>query len=390
MDFNLDEYLKESDLKKFGRNAEEWEILDSSKKLQYFSHGFFRFFGKFPPPVASRFLDEYFEKTDETILDPMVGSGTTLVEASLRNFNAIGTDVNELCVMIAKSKTTYISPKKIRKCVDEFQKYILKKEQKLDDFIPDDKYMNHWFFKKNTQQLANVRKFVEKQSDDKDLLNLLKVGLASIIRNVSRASKGMGRMFLDPALKEVDVYESYSKKILKFSETMENWESKKKKQKVYLRNAMDLKIKNDSVGFVICHPPYYNLYKYSSIFKFEMLWSGVNYYETKKDEVFEGFKLGNAEKVNMYCNDMNKILEEISRVMKKRRYCILMMGDAAIKGKRVNTTSLLLKNQKKFDVEKIIVRIPKYTEASYAATQRRNKENVGVNIPDHLVVLKKK
>ena len=96
-------------------------------------------------------MDEYFEKTDETILDPMVGSGTTLVEASLRNFNAIGTDVNELCVMIAKSKTTYISPKKIRKCVDEFQKYILKKEQKLDDFIPDDKYMNHWFFKKNTQ-----------------------------------------------------------------------------------------------------------------------------------------------------------------------------------------------------------------------------------------------
>ena len=35
MDFNLDEYLKESDLKKFGRNAEEWEILDSSKKLQF-------------------------------------------------------------------------------------------------------------------------------------------------------------------------------------------------------------------------------------------------------------------------------------------------------------------------------------------------------------------
>ena len=68
---------------------------------------------------------------------------------------------------------------------------------------------------------------------------------------------------------------------------MENWESKKKKQKVYLRNAMDLKIKNDSVGFVICHPPYYNLYKYSSIFKFEMLWSGVNYYETKKDEVLK-------------------------------------------------------------------------------------------------------
>ena len=44
----------------------------------------------------------------------------------------------------------------------------------------------------------------------------------------------------------------------------------------------------------------------------------------------------------------------------------------------------------KFDVEKIIIRIPKYTEASYAASQRRGTQNVGVNIPDHLVILKKK
>ena len=387
--FNLDEYLKEAKLEQFKKNSESWEIQESSKKLQYFTHGFFRFFGKFPPPIASKFIDEYFDKTDEIILDPMVGSGTTLVESNLRNFDAIGTDVNELCVMISKAKTTYIPPKKIHDCIQSFQKFSRNKIHDLEKFIPNDKFLEHWFFKKNINQLGNIRQFIEKQASDENLSNLLKVGLASIIRNVSRASKGMGRMFLDPALEEVDVYQMFNDKIMKYFEVMNNWECKKKSQKIYLRNAKNLPIKDSTIGLTICHPPYYNLYKYSSIFKFEMLWTGVNYLGTKTDEIFEGFKMGNIEGVQKYIFDMEIILNEIKRVLKKRRYCVLMIGDAVIKNTRVNTTSSLLKKVNGFEVEKIIVRIPKFTEASYAAAQRRSKSDVGINMPDHLVILKK-
>ena len=196
-------------------------------------------------------------------------------------------------------------------------------------------------------------------------------------------------MFLDPALEEVDVYQMFNDKIMKYFEVMNNWESKKKSQKIYLRNAKNLPIKDSTIGLTICHPPYYNLYRYSSIFKFEMLWTGVNYLGTKTDEIFEGFKMGNIEGVQKYIFDMEIILNEIKRVLKKRRYCVLMIGDAVIKNTRVNTTSSLLKKVNGFEVEKIIVRIPKFTEASYAATQRRSKSDVGVNIPDHLVILKK-
>lgn len=390
INFDLESYLKESKLEQFKKKSEIWRIEESSKKLQYFTHGFFRYYGKFPPPVASKFLEEYHKKSDEVILDPMVGSGTTLVEASLRNVDAIGLDVNELSVMLSKVKTTYIPPKKIRDIIIDFEKFTNKKIGKIEQFVPTDKYLEHWFHKKNILELGNIRKFIESTPMDSKLLNLLKVGLASIIRNVSRASKAMGRMFLDPALEEVDTYQMYIKKILKYAEVMESWESKKKSQKVYLKNAKNIPLEDDSVGMTICHPPYYNLYKYSSIFKFEMLWSGFDYFGTKKSEIFEGFKLGKSELVPRYLNDMNEILNEICRVMKKRRYCVLMMGDAVIKEKRLNTTSLLLQNMKKFDVEKIIIRIPKYTEASYAASQRRGTQNVGIKIPDHLVILKKK
>ena len=115
----------------------------------------------------------------------------------------------------------------------------------------------------------------------------------------------------------------------------------------------------------------------------------VRYDSTKTDEIFEGFKMGNIEGVQKYIFDMEIILNEIKRVLKKRRYCVLMIGDAVIKNTRVNTTSSLLKKVNGFEVEKIIVRIPKFTEASYAAAQRRSKSDVGINMPDHLVVLKK-
>lgn len=196
-------------------------------------------------------------------------------------------------------------------------------------------------------------------------------------------------MFLDPGLSPVNVYELYAKKISVYLDVMENWDSLIKKQKIINSDARNLNIDNESIGLAICHPPYYNLYRYSSIFKFEMLWLGLDYCDTKKREIFEGFKMGNAEGVNKYVYDMILIMNEIERVLKKNRYCVLMIGDAVIKNKRVNTTSLLLKNLKKFKIEKIIVRIPKYTEASYAASQRRVTGDIGVNIPDHLIVLKK-
>jgi len=390
LDFDISKYLNDSNLTKYQKISETWAIQESSQKLGYFTHSFFRFFGKFPPPVASRFIDEYLKNNDELILDSMVGSGTTLVEATMRNLDAVGIDVNPLCTLISKVKTTYVDPDKINKYLANLVSFLDTKKNSFQKYIPEDKYLSHWFYKKNIDELAKIRLFLTTQPENEKITNLFKVGLASIIRNVSRASKGMGRMFLDPGLKAVDVPGKYSKKIKSFSDVMENWNYNKKQQKVITKDARNIPLKPNSVGLVICHPPYYNLYKYSSIFKFESLWLGLDYIKSKKQEVREGFKKGNLQEIDSYINDMKQILIEMHRILKRNRYCVLMIGDTFIKEKRLNTTSLLLKNLKQFDVEKFIVRIPKFTEASYSAAQRRTKKNVGVNIPDHIVVLKKK
>ncbi|HCO93201.1 MAG TPA: RNA methyltransferase [Phycisphaerales bacterium] len=57
--------------------------------------------GNFAPQIARNIIEMYSEKGD-TILDPMVGAGTTLIEARLLARNAVGLDINPGAVELAK------------------------------------------------------------------------------------------------------------------------------------------------------------------------------------------------------------------------------------------------------------------------------------------------
>jgi len=58
--------------------------------------------GNFAPQIARNIIEMYSEKGD-TILDPMVGAGTTLIEAKLLARNAVGLDINPDAIELAKS-----------------------------------------------------------------------------------------------------------------------------------------------------------------------------------------------------------------------------------------------------------------------------------------------
>ena len=45
---------------------------------------------------------------------------------------------------------------------------------------------------------------------------------------------------------------------------------------------------------------------------------------------------------------------------------------------------------KKSEIKTIALRVPKFTEASWASSQRRMKKNVGINLFDFIITIKKK
>jgi hypothetical protein len=74
----------------------------------YASHGLHAYAAKCPPQLV-RYALSYYSSKGDTILDPMVGSGTTLVESRLLGRHSIGYDFDPLARLIAKVKSTPIS-----------------------------------------------------------------------------------------------------------------------------------------------------------------------------------------------------------------------------------------------------------------------------------------
>ena len=85
-----------------------WSFSDKTiKDTSYITHGYYTYPAKFIPQLAERLIKENSVEGD-IVIDPFMGSGTTVVEAIVNNRIGIGTDINEIANLLAKVKTTPI------------------------------------------------------------------------------------------------------------------------------------------------------------------------------------------------------------------------------------------------------------------------------------------
>jgi hypothetical protein len=87
------------------------------------THGFYRYPARFSPAFVRAVIEE-FTKPGDTVFDPFMGSGTTLVEASAMGRRAAGTDVSSLGVFLAKAKTSKPTQTDISAVNDWIEKFV--------------------------------------------------------------------------------------------------------------------------------------------------------------------------------------------------------------------------------------------------------------------------
>ena len=72
----------------------EWSFADKTiKHTAYITHGIYTYPAKFIPQLATKIILEHSEE-DDIIIDPFMGSGTTVVEAIVNNRIGIGVDIS--------------------------------------------------------------------------------------------------------------------------------------------------------------------------------------------------------------------------------------------------------------------------------------------------------
>ena len=73
------------------------------------THGWHPFPAKFPPQLPAFFI-ERLSVVGDVVLDPMFGSGTTLMEAARLDRRAVGCDIDPLARLIVQAKSTPLDP----------------------------------------------------------------------------------------------------------------------------------------------------------------------------------------------------------------------------------------------------------------------------------------
>ncbi len=166
------------------------------RTLRYGSHGIHEYRGKFFPQLVRSLLNISGANADSIVLDPMCGSGTTLVEASMLDCSSFGLDMNPLSILMSQTKTEIltISPKTLLSEYKQLEISILASakhssmEVQLDWFshLPerDQEYLALWFASEVLVQLDPIMGHIQR-TQTPACRKLFLVALSNILRSIS-------------------------------------------------------------------------------------------------------------------------------------------------------------------------------------------------------------
>jgi len=262
---------------------------------QYLTHWIYPYKGKFHPQMIRALMNIIKIQNGETLFDPFVGSGTAVLEAQILGVNAIGLDISPLCVLISKVKTESVD------VLDEIKKY--------KDF---------YLFKKSG-----------KEPGDERVRNFYKVAEMMAHSDQSRRGKNFESSFVSDALKMIASVEDYSNAIKKHN-------LKIGKTKILEGDARKINLKDESVDGIITSPPYSIALNYVANDAHSLKALGYDLDKIKED--FIGVRGTGLNKFELYDNDMKKAYSEMYRVLKKDKFCVVVIGNVTFQGQEINTT----------------------------------------------------
>lgn len=357
----------------------------------YLTHGIHSYTAKFIPQIPRFFIEKYSKKGD-TILDPFVGSGTTLLEAKITGRNSFGVDINPLARLISKVKTTPIEPKKLDQSIIELNNLL---EKPLKSTY-DSQFYNkeYWFHKNSIRDLKKIMTAIDKlflaRKIDKNQRDFFIVCFSSIIRKSSYADPKNPKTYCSPLMREKKNKGIKSHPLIYFKEAVKNNASSIKsffhtiqKEKAFANllesnNATSINLPSGKIDLIITSPPYANAQDYFRNIKLELFWlkaadkeslielekqqiGGENhaalYYKEKQQTGIKEIdliinKLFNINKksayiVYRYFDEMEKNIKECYRVLKKEGHYILVVGNNWVRGIEIPIHRILIKIAKK-------------------------------------------
>lgn len=276
----------------------------------YATHGLFPYRGKFHPQLIKGILNILKIQPGDVILDPMCGSGTLNVEASIIGIDSIGIEKSPFCVLMSKVK----------------QEALTVDSTILSSILID--------MPKNYKTLIHSKKlptefYYHDGFEPEKAITLL--AFLDAMGYARRCSKNIDVLF-------PSVLKRYVGQINSFIQARDQLNLKISNASFETGDARNLTLADNSIDAIITSPPYSFAIDYAENDRPQLEYLGYNISELK-DEMIGLKGKTRKEKLANYFDDMNKVLSEMSRVLKIGKYAVIIIGsnDVQTGGIRLET-----------------------------------------------------
>ncbi|MDX1904020.1 MAG: hypothetical protein SFU27_07665 [Thermonemataceae bacterium] len=403
-----------------------WDFRQANTKT--FTHCYHNYPAMMIPQVAERILAKYGADS-HLLFDPYCVTGTSLVEANLKGINAIGTDLNPLARLKAKTKTAKINLQVLDLYLKDFNDYsfnLIFDLHRVSVVIPEIKNIDFWFDKTVQEKLAIIKTFIDK-IEDENVSNFFKIAFSETVRESSFTRNSEFKLFRMTAEQmqkfSPDVFGLMQSKLARNHKGLKAFLEQKQSatSQVYDFNTSNQvqHIENESVDIVVTSPPYGDSRTTVAYGQFSRLaneWLDVenanqidnnlmggkrqkevcNFDSLALKESLEKIALADekrAKEVSSFYCDYQKSIENVAKTIKKGGYACYVVGNRKVKGEVLPTDEItkdFFENQGFSHIETIIRNIPnKRMPSKNSPTNVTGKKDETMN-NEYIVIMRKK
>jgi len=339
----------------------------------------------FPARMAPSIVWDALPKAGNplNILDPMSGSGTTLVCARLSGHRAIGYDTDPLALLIARAWCSEVQPEGLKHCAEivvERAKALsgrLSSEKSYPRNIDDEtrRFIDFWFDPDSRRGLSALATCISRVRSETNRTFLWCAFSRTIITKTSGTSRAIDvshsrpHKFYDFA--PAKPFDAFAKAVSTVASNcpFPGNRADAPHADIWPGDARALPVESASVDMLITSPPYLNAIDYLRGHKLALVWMGHSISElrairatnigtevskepTLNEAIQEVMKamadcesLDNRRQgmIRRYVWDMEKVMKECSRVLKREGHAVFVVGDSAIGGVFIKNSEGLIR-----------------------------------------------
>ena len=305
-------------------------------------------------------IKEFDVRRGSRILDPFVGSGTTLLAAKELGIDSVGVDAAPLAVFVSQVKTADYDLERL----EDAARWLFSQSFKRPDLSEVSGFVKMFFLKPSLEDIIFFRERI-REIEDPAIRNFMTLALMNSAMKVSFAYKDGA--VLKVVKKPVPPFRKFFKRMVKkMIKDLKKVSFKPCKIEVYLGDARRLEfLEDESFDAIITSPPYLNKIEYTKVYRieYELFFGDVkidpvrSYIGLNPKNVVDQFpELNLPEAAKAYFHDMKLCLEEMFRVLKPGGRAAIVVAGGVFPDRVVESDKLMIRLAEKtgFEAERMI------------------------------------